>query len=185
MGAAADRLWTCGHVDNASALPTGSTARNSRHRRLRPHQFEARKPAFPRSSVTPGPELSAKRPQIPPRRRRIILADQDHGGPCALRRWNGWDRSLPEISEGASGVHRANRTNDHDRSSFPDAQLRIFGREESDKIDAPRQILRWASKPGNHNPCIRDGLLRGSICILAFQTNSRSIWIPGPRPMIN
>jgi hypothetical protein len=35
-------------VDNASALPTGSTARNSRHRRLLPHQFEARKPAFPR-----------------------------------------------------------------------------------------------------------------------------------------
>ena len=35
------RLTGCGHVDNASALPTGSTARN-RHRSLSPHQFEKR-----------------------------------------------------------------------------------------------------------------------------------------------
>src|SRR5271155_2275730 len=41
------RLTGCGHVDNASALPTGSTAHNSRHRRLLPRQFEARKPEFP------------------------------------------------------------------------------------------------------------------------------------------
>ena len=41
------RLTGCGHVDNASALPTGSTAHNSRHRRLLPHQFEARKPEYP------------------------------------------------------------------------------------------------------------------------------------------
>ena len=33
------RLTGCGHVDNASALPTGSTAHNS--------QFEARKPEYP------------------------------------------------------------------------------------------------------------------------------------------
>src|SRR5580704_10254906 len=41
------RLTGCGHVDNASALPTGSTAHNSRHRRLLPRQFEARKPEYP------------------------------------------------------------------------------------------------------------------------------------------
>jgi hypothetical protein len=41
------RLTSCGHVDNASALPTGSTAHNSRHRRLLLHQLEARKPEFP------------------------------------------------------------------------------------------------------------------------------------------
>lgn len=50
MGAAANSAVD--PVDNASALPTGSTAHNSRHRRLLPHSFEARKPKSPHLART-------------------------------------------------------------------------------------------------------------------------------------
>jgi len=64
-GASAN-LNGCGHVDNASALPT-CPSHNSRRRSLSAPDLEARNSAT-RSHTGGRAELSSNRPQIPPRR---------------------------------------------------------------------------------------------------------------------